>query len=170
MGSSWYSRKASGGAQRGETENRGEKRGEPKSSVWEGDDGLTESDVGENEMEELILICEDSVEGILTAIYRIYEWKLCGKRVKIQTGASDICLFTQYREVMPDAECAAKVARTLRRRFGEQAWEAISYALASEEADKSQAVYEMLQLVCPVGSGDRFYRHLQSHVSIGCLH
>ncbi len=59
----------------------------------EGNDGLTESDVGENEMEELILICEDSVEGILTAIYRIYEWKLCGKRVKIQTGASDyVCL------------------------------------------------------------------------------
>ena len=55
-------------------------------------------------MEELILICEDSVEGILTAIYRIYEWKLCGKRVKIQTGASDLCLFAQYREVMPDAE------------------------------------------------------------------
>lgn len=54
----------------------------------------------------------------------------------------DLCLFAQYREVMPDAECAAKVARTLRRRFGEQAWEAISYALASEEADKSQAVYE----------------------------
>lgn len=65
MGSSWYSRKASGGAQRGETENRGEKRGEPKSSVWEGDDGLTESDVGENEMEELILICEDSSKGYL---------------------------------------------------------------------------------------------------------
>ena len=38
----------------------------------EEDDGLTESDVGENEMEELILICEDSFEGILTAIYRIY--------------------------------------------------------------------------------------------------
>ena len=34
-----------------------------------GNDGLTESDVGENEMEELILICEDSVEGILTAIF-----------------------------------------------------------------------------------------------------
>ena len=61
----------------------------------EEDDGLTESDVGENEMEELILICEDSFEGILTAIYRIYEWKLCDKRVKIQTGASDLCLFAQ---------------------------------------------------------------------------
>ena len=34
MGSSWYSRKEPGGAQRGETENRGEKRGEPKSPVW----------------------------------------------------------------------------------------------------------------------------------------
>lgn len=166
MGSSWYSRKASGGAQRGETENRGEKRGEPKSSVWEGDDGLTESDVGENEMEELILICEDSVEGILTAIYRIYEWKLCGKRVKIQTGASDLCLFTQYREVMPDAECAAKVARTLRRRFGEQAWEAISYALASEEADKSQAVYETVA----AGLSGRIRGPLLQALAEPCIH
>lgn len=32
MGSSWYSRKVPGGAQRGETENWGEKRGEPKKS------------------------------------------------------------------------------------------------------------------------------------------
>lgn len=85
----------------------------------EGDDGLTESDVGENEMEELILICEDSVEGILTAIYRIYEWKLCGKRVKIQTGASDLCLFAQYREVMPGCrvrgEGSTNPAETFRR-------------------------------------------------------
>ena len=44
-------------------------------------------------MEELILICEDSVEGILTAIYRIYEWKLCGKRVKIQTLIESFLLF-----------------------------------------------------------------------------
>lgn len=69
------------------------------------------------------------------------------------------------------AECAAKVARTLRRRFGEQAWEAISYALASEEADKSQAVYETVAAgLSGRIPGDRFYRHLQSHVSIGCLH
>ena len=32
MGSSWYSQKAPGGVQRGENENRGEKRGEPKKS------------------------------------------------------------------------------------------------------------------------------------------
>ena len=132
----------------------------------EGNYGLTESDVGENEMEELILICEDSVEGILTAIYRIYEWKLCGKRVKIQTGASDLCLFTQYREVMPDAECAAKVARTLRRRFGEQAWEAISYALASEEADKSQAVYETIA----AGLSGRIRGPLLQALAEPCIH
>ena len=117
-------------------------------------------------MEELILICEDSVEGILTAIYRIYEWKLCGKRVKIQTGASDLCLFAQYREVMPDAECAAKVARTLRRRFGEQAWEAISYALASEEADKSQAVYETIA----AGLSGRIRGPLLQALAEPCIH
>ena len=137
-----------------------------KALYGEEDDGLTESDVGENEMEELILICEDSVEGILTAIYRIYEWKLCGKRVKIQTGASDLCLFAQYREVMPDAECAAKVARTLRRRFGEQAWEAISYALASEEADKSQAVYETVA----AGLSGRIRGPLLQALAEPCIH
>lgn len=36
-----------------------------KALYGEGDDGLTESDVGENEMEELILICEDSSKGYL---------------------------------------------------------------------------------------------------------
>ena len=164
--SSWYSRKAPGGTQRGDSENRGKRRGEPKIQNGKADNGLTESDVGENEMEELILICEDSVEGILTAIYRIYEWKLCDKRVKIQTGASDLWLFAQYREVAPDAECAVKVARTLQRRLGEQAWEAISYALVSEEADKGQAVYETVA----AGLSGRIRGPLLQALAEPCIH
>lgn len=90
----------------------------------------------------------------------------CNGRQIIQTGASDLCLFTQYREVMPDAECAAKVARTLRRRFGEQAWEAISYALASEEADKSQAVYETVA----AGLSGRIRGPLLQALAEPCIH
>lgn len=92
-------------------------------------------------MEEKILICEDSQEGILTGIYQAYAWKFAPAGVQIQIGEADPMLFAEYHTVDADSVLAGKVAATVRRRFGEEAWESICYALASEEADKGQAVY-----------------------------
>lgn len=93
-------------------------------------------------MEDTILVCEDSLEGVLTAIYRAYEWKLSPASTKVQIGEADLCLFSVYRQVETDAALAVKVANTVRRRFGAQAWESVCYALASEDAEKGQAVYQ----------------------------
>ena len=49
-------------------------------------------------MEETILNCQDSAEGILTAVYRAYEWKLPRDRVSIRTGAVDLCLFASCKK------------------------------------------------------------------------
>lgn len=92
-------------------------------------------------MEETILVCEDSLEGVLTAIYCAYEWKLVPGKTRIQIGEADLCLFAVYREVETDPAKAAKVAATVKRRFGADAWEAICYALAAEAEEKGQAVY-----------------------------
>lgn len=95
-------------------------------------------------MEDTILVCRDSLEGVLTAIYRAYEWKLSPASTRLQIGEADLCLFSEYREVEENTALAAKVAGTVRRKFGAQAWESVCYALASEDAGRGQAVYQTI--------------------------
>lgn len=95
-------------------------------------------------MEETILVCEDTLEGILTAVYCAYEWKLKPSETRIQIGVADLCLFATYREVETDQVKAAKVASTVKRQFGTDVWEEICHALAAEDAAKGQAVYRTI--------------------------
>lgn len=94
---------------------------------------------------ENILICEDTQEGIFTGIYRAYEWKMDPCSTVVQAGEEgNLRLFAQYHRVETDLERAEKVRRTVRRRFGEECYETICYALASWEEDKAQAVYQTI--------------------------
>lgn len=97
-------------------------------------------------MEETILICENSMAGVLTAVYQAYAWKLSPDNTKLQIGEADLCLFATYRTVESDQVLAEKVASTVKRRFGMDAWESISFALASEADDRGQAVYQTIAL------------------------
>ena len=88
----------------------------------------------------LIYVCEDSLEGIFTGIYRAYE----EKREPLDTALSltdDPVLFAEKTAVEPDGTRAFKVGRTLRRRFGEDDYLRLCQALAAEDERKAQAVY-----------------------------
>lgn len=89
----------------------------------------------------IIYLCEDSLEGIFTAIYRAYE----EKRDHGDTGLSlteEPVLFAEYVEVEPDADRTLKVMRTLRKRFGEDDYLSLCMALSSEDPGKAHAVYK----------------------------
>lgn len=84
--------------------------------------------------------CEDSLEGIFTAIYDIY----ADKRNHADTIISlsdEMFLFAEYVDVPVDTEKTVKVMRTLERKFGEENYLWLCYALSSEAEDKAQAVY-----------------------------
>ncbi len=89
----------------------------------------------------LVYQCEDSIEGIFTAIYRIYEDKNNNKECRISTD-EELFLFAEYIRTEPDRVKTVKVIRTLQREFGEEDYLRICYALASEDAEKATAVYE----------------------------
>lgn len=96
-------------------------------------------------MEELILICEDSVEGIFTAIYEIYEQHLDLETTRVQTSEDEnIRLFASYRNVATDFEKAHKVTNTIRRRLGEDTYKDICMALTTTDPDKAQAVFRTI--------------------------
>ncbi len=93
-------------------------------------------------MEETVLICEDSQEGIFTAVYEAYAWKLDREHVYLQIGEEgNLRLFAEYRKVEPDREKSAKVAATIIRKMGEEVYWDICCVLASEDIEKAQAVY-----------------------------
>lgn len=96
-------------------------------------------------MEELILICEDSVEGVFTAIYEIYEHHMDLDTTRVQTSEDEnIRLFATYQSVVTDLEKAHKVTSTIRKRLGEDAYKDICMALTTTDADKAQAVFRTI--------------------------
>lgn len=88
----------------------------------------------------IVYLCEDSLEGVFTAIYRAYEEKRDHTDTVLSLTEEPL-LFAEYVKVEPDLERTRKVMNTLRRRFGEEDYLALCQALASEDPDKAQAVY-----------------------------
>lgn len=88
----------------------------------------------------IVYQCEDSLEGIFTAIYRAYEEHRDHNDTRISLD-QELYLFAEYVPVEPEPEKAVKVIRTLKRRFGEDDYMRICLALSSPLPDKAQAVY-----------------------------
>lgn len=84
--------------------------------------------------------CEDSLEGIFTAIYLAYEEKRNHADILLSLDDEPL-LFTEDVRVIPDLEKTRKVMNTLNRRFGEDNYLSLCEALATEDERKAQAVY-----------------------------
>lgn len=85
--------------------------------------------------------CEDSLEGVCSAIYQAYEEHAEPQDTWIRVDR-ELMLFGEYVPVETQPERAEKVLRTLRRRFGQGDYESLCMALTTPEADKAQAVYQ----------------------------
>ncbi len=101
-------------------------------------------------MEEYVLICEDTMEGMLTGVYEAYQ-------IKKEKGISshDLIhlaiarptmnrLFTQYYDVKSDQIKAEKVIDTIRRVLGEQTYYRVCMAMVSCFEDKADTVYHTI--------------------------
>lgn len=85
--------------------------------------------------------CEDSLEGIFTAIYNAYEEKRDHGDTRISLN-DELLLFAEYVPVVSDDKKALKVMNTLRKRFGEEDYMKICFALSSCDTQKAHAVYQ----------------------------
>lgn len=112
-------------------------------------------------MEETILTCEDSMEGILSGIYEAYELRKDHETIHLQTGETEnYRLFAVYREVQTDEEKSGKVLRTIYRRFGEEAYTQLCQAMVSYDPQKADAVYHAVV----VGLSGRYCGNLMQHL------
>lgn len=112
-------------------------------------------------MEEKYLVCEDSLEGVFTGIYDAYALREGHDRIHIQIGEEEnLRLFAKYINIVPDSVKAVKVAQTIQRHLGAEAYLSICRALAAEDLEKGEAVYKTVVNGLTQGSGRRVMENL----------
>lgn len=102
-----------------------------------------------------ILQCEDSIEGIFSAVYSAWELKYGHENTVIQvTGffPQNMELFASYIHLTPDAEKAAKVISTIRKRCSDRVYEQLFRAACADASDKADAIYKYIQVALRMGS------------------
>ncbi len=115
----------------------------------------------------LVYQCEDSLEGIFTAVYNAYE----EKRQPAETMLSleeELFLFADYQPVKPDPEKSLKVMRTLKKRFGEEDYMRICLSLSASDPAKAQAVYQTIAL--GLSGNKSAYGHLFDNLANDYVH
>lgn len=118
-------------------------------------------------MEEKYIICEDSLEGIFTAIYDAYALREGHEHIHVQVGEEDnYRLFATYLYSQPDPVKTGKVVRTLKERLGEEVYLSICRAASSFYPDKGEAVYRTVVDGITAGSGRQTMENLRNpHVA-----
>lgn len=114
--------------------------GQFEPEVKQEDGAYMEADLGTEN--NIILLCEDSPEGIFTGVYEAYALRLPHECIRLQAGEEEQpLLFADYRRVETDTGKAKKVIRTLKERLMQEDYEAIWLALTAPSPEKAQAVY-----------------------------
>ena len=119
------------------------------------------------EYKKKMLICDDTMEGIFTAVYDGWRWGNRGFSVGIAVREPDYPeLFTEKLEIISDSVKAFKVARTIKNRLGGQVYEAVCYAAASVHPEKGTAIFYLLRRALEKGRIDtRVLELLAPHFS-----
>lgn len=91
------------------------------------------------------ILCEDSAEGIFSAVYFAYEQKMNPNTTVISSfGVENYTLFREYLEVEPDLEKAEKVQNTIRKRFGNTTSFFLWSAVYSHQKNKADIIYHTI--------------------------
>lgn len=99
------------------------------------------------EEKKIIYLCEDTPDGIFTAIYDAWAAHLPQECLSIQVEyLHTMRLFADYVYVQTDFDKAVKVARSVRNKIGQEAYDMIYKASLSYEEDKIDAIYRFLKL------------------------
>lgn len=101
-----------------------------------------------------VFLCEDTVEGIYTAVYDAWAAHVPEERLSIQCREHySPCFFTTVTEVETDSDKAEKVVCFIKAKLGWHVYEMTYYAALSCAEDKMDTIYRFLKLGFQVGAG-----------------
>ncbi len=100
----------------------------------------------------VIYLCEDTPDGVFTAIYDAWAAHIPDGQLKLRTQEGySFELFAEYVYVQTDLEKAVKVARSVSRKISRAAYDMVYLASLSQEEDKLDVIYRFLKLGFRVG-------------------
>ena len=106
--------------------------------------------------------CEDSVEGIFTAVYIAWASRYGHDNIKLQAVTEDtnanLELFSEYITVNKDSILADKVAESIRGKISIQAYQMVVRAALSCDVKKANSIYHFL--VRGFAMGGQIVNHL----------
>lgn len=114
-----------------------------------------------------IYLCDDSIDGIFTAIYQAWSSKYGHSNNKIEeknegSKYSNIELFAEYIAVDTDYTLSVKVSEAIKKKISEEAYEMIYHTALSDYCGKADLIYRFLILGFSVGSS--ITKHLSNEV------
>lgn len=113
-----------------------------------------------------IYICNDTITGIFSAIYEAWkEYRDEEAGIAIR-GHVTPQLFCEYHETEETEEKSMAVARLIKENLGHAVYGSIYHALLSEDAQKAEAVYQMMLAARTLQNGTKIMEHL-SHPYVG---
>ena len=100
-----------------------------------------------------VYLCEDSLEGILSAVHQAYYSRYGHSFIRIEEGDNQSYeLFYEYEEVKTDMTHARSVADSVRRKISYEAWEVLKKASMHERTGKAQDIYRFLNYGYSMGN------------------
>lgn len=119
--------------------------------------------------------CEDSIDGIFTAVYDAWASRLGHKNIRLSCAQNeDMALFCEYIAVATDYEKSRKVSHTLRARLGMHFYETICRSAMADAhcrklcMDKANAVYQAIVMALALPEGANVLEHL-GEPCISCI-
>lgn len=99
------------------------------------------------------LVCDESFDGIMTAVYD--GWVLMNKGCNIQIHpGKDYAptFFSQFVPIETDMDKAVRVAESIRVKVSDKAYRMVYEACMHYDGDRADTVFEFLKLAYPVGA------------------
>lgn len=114
-----------------------------------------------------IYLCDDSIDGIFTAIYLAWSSRYGHSNIKIEIKSegskySNIELFAEYIGTDTDYTLASKVSKAIREKISEEAYEMVCRVALSDATGKADLIYRFLILGFSVGKS--ITEHLSNSV------
>lgn len=93
------------------------------------------------------ILCEDSVEGIFTGVYYIYQQKYerSGIELKVNGNNENYQLFTIDEFIDSNMDWSVKVAKTVQKKFGMECYYSLLRVAFSTAEDKAEVIFRTIE-------------------------
>ena len=103
--------------------------------------------------QDVTLVCDETFDGIMTAIYDGWVLMNKGCTVHIHPGRDYApTFFSQFVPIETDLDKAVRVAESIRVKVSDKAYRMVYEACMHYDADRADAVFGFLKLAYPVGA------------------